>query len=464
MNSQTTAPKSSSRPSSGRTSGQQTPRGGGTTSNPAPPAPAPFTPTPQYAPPTPWKPSSIDDFADLAGIPESQRDTFLASGLNPRTWNGLAPAAQQTAAQWGANLPYAPGIVDQQKQQYQTDQLATQFRNNQVDTFGNFQNSQLSSLQDQYNQGLGMATGRADWNEGVLREGLDTDLGLLGEGKYRNVDLARAGMGIDQNYLNTMRSVATNQQGIRHTEHGNEQDYINAMIGQLNNRRGLAFEKYGVNDRYAAQQAQDNATQYGFNARGYQQDLDQAFSQRGTQQRGNRSDAAARGAFGSAGFRDNEQDIMDQYGQSLSAANLGLDSANQQVDERDRAIGNSRQNLGLDYRGQEIAFGEQQLGYDRSHQNNNTGYQMSQEQYRGQMAGYDKQGRELQQTGKALDSLAREYGIKETDLRNGFKNGLTKIGLDLADTQTQLEQMLSSGNAQLIQQGMNFMAQIMAQQ
>jgi hypothetical protein len=387
---------------------------------------------------------------EILQFPVEQQQSFLRSGLDLNTWNGLSARGRAGVNQWGTNLPNAGRLIGEQRVNYDQSVGMDQMRNQQVDTFGNFQNSQMASLQSQYDQGLAMGTGRADFNEQMLREGLWSDMGLLGEQKYRNVDLARGQQGIDQGYLDTMR-------GLAGEGHGSERNYLNAMIGQLNDRKNLAYEKYGVNDAYMAQQGVDNAAQYGFNARGYQQELDSAFDQRGTQQRAARSDAAARGAFGAAGTRDNEQDIMDQYGRSMEAANLGLDMGNQQVDERDRAIGNNRDNLGMDYRGQQTAFTEQQLGYDRAHTNNDLGY-------RGQMAGYDKQGKELAQTGKALDSLAREYGIKETDLRNGFKNGVTKIGLDLADTQAQLEQMLSSGNAQLIQQGMNFMNQMMAYQ
>ena len=400
----------------------------------------------------------------IAQMPADQRDSFIASGLDPAVWGGLGPAAQQQAAQWGTNLPMARSVIDQQRNEYNANLGATNQRNQQVDQFGNFQASQQSALQDQYNQGLAMATGRTDFNTDVLRQGLSTDLGLLGQQQYRNVDLAREGVAIDQNYLNTMRSVTNNQFGIQGEQYRGERDYINAMIGQLNERQRTAFDKYNVNDAYAAQQAVDNNRQLGFNARGYEQDIQSAFAARGTQQRGAVSDAAARGAFGSAGFGDNIQDIYGQYDQARQAATLGLDQANQQVDERDRAIGNSRDNLGLDYRGQQTAFRESALGFDRAHMNNDTGYRMQGEQTRGTLAGYDKQGAELQNVTKGLDSLAKEYGIKKQDLMNGFRNGVTKLNLDLADTQAQLESMLSSGNAQLIQQGMNFMNQMVALQ
>ena len=400
----------------------------------------------------------------IAQIPAGQRDSFAASGLDPAVWMNSTPAVRQQASAWGTNLPLAGSIVDQQRADYNTNLAATTQRNQNVDLFGSFQASQQSALQDQYNQGLAMATGRTDFNTDVLRQGLSTDLGLLGEQRYRNVDLAREGVAIDQNYLNTMRGVTNNIFGIQGEQHQGERDYINAMIGQLNERQRTAFDKYNVNDQYAAGQAVDNNRQLGFNARGYEQDIQSAFANRGTQQRGAVSDAAARGAFGSAGFGDNIQDIYGQYDQARQAATLGLDQANQQVDERDRAIGNARDNLGLDYRGQQTAFQEQQLGYGRAHMNNDTGYRMQGEQTRGTLAGYDKQGAELQNVTKGLDSLAKEYGIKKQDLMNGFRNGVTKLNLDLADTQAQLEQMLSSGNAQLIQQGMNFMNQMVALQ
>lgn len=423
-------------------------------------------PTPQYAAPKPIadRGYGFDQMKLMAQMPASERDRFIASGLDPAVWMNSTPAVRQQAVQWGANLPLAGSMVDQQRADYSSNLGATNQRNGQVDIFGNFQQSQMDALQGQYDQGLAMATGRTDFNQGVLRDSLSTDLGLLDQQRYRNVDLARAGVGIDQNYLDTMRSVTQNQFGIQGEQHQGERDYINAMIGQLNERQRTAFDKYNVNDAYAAQQGVDNNRQLGFNARGYEQDIQSAFANRGTQQRMATSDAAARGAFGSAGFGDNIQDIYGQYDQARQAATLGLDQANQQVDERDRAIGNARDNLGLDYRGQQTAFQEQQLGYGRAHMNNDTGYRMQGEQARGTLAGYDKQGAELQNVTKGLDSLAKEYGIKKQDLMNGFRNGVTKLNLDLADTQAQLEQMLSSGNAQLIQQGMNFMNQMVALQ
>lgn len=492
MNSQT--PVTPKGPSTGRSSGQQTPKGGGTSGNPAAPKPAPFQPTPQYSNAGAWNqwddkfvaphggfgfdtPNNIlSEVSGALGRGTTQRDYYTnqygaelvkqaqQSGMDPQVFFALGPAAQQSAVQWGTNMSMAGELTQQQRAQYDQQQSANQFRNNQVDQFGNFQQSQMDSLQAQYDQGLLSATGRADYNQDILRQGLSSDLALLGQQQYRNVDLARQGVGIDQNYLNTMRGVTQNIFGIQGEQHRNEQQYINAMIGQLNDRQRTAFDKYNVNDRYAAQQAVDNNRQLGFNARGYEQDIQSAFSNRGIQQRGAVSDAAARGAFGSAGFGDNIQDIYGQYDQARNAATLGLDQANQQVDERDRAIGNARDNLGLDYRGQQTAFQEQQLGFGRAHDNNNTGYRIQGEQTRGTMAGYDKQGAELQNVSKGLDSLAKEYGIKRQDLKNGFDNAVTKLGLDLADTQTQLEQMLSSGNAALIQQGMNFMNQMMAYQ
>ena len=453
-----------------------------------------FTPTPQYSNANAWDqwdskfvaphggfgwdtPQNIlSEVSGSLGHGTTQRDYYTnkygaelvkqaqQSGMDPQTFFSLAPAAQQQATAWGTNLPLAGSMIDQQRADYNNNLAATNQRNGRVDIFGQFQQSQMDALQGQYDQGLAMATGRTDFNQGVLRDSFNTDLGLLNEQRYRNVDLARQGVGIDQNYLNTMRSVTNNQFGIQGEQHQGERDYINAMIGQLNDRQRNAFDKYQTNDAYAAQQAVDNNRQLGFNARGYEQDIQSAFAARGTQQRGAVSDAAARGAFGSAGFGDNIQDIYGQYDQARQAATLGLDQANQQVDERDRAIGNARDNLGLDYRGQQTAFQEQQLGYGRAHMNNDTGYRMQGEQTRGTLAGYDKQGAELQNVTKGLDSLAKEYGIKKQDLLNGFRNGVTKLSLDLADTQMQLEQMLSSGNAQVIQQGMNFMNQMVALQ
>lgn len=389
---------------------------------------------------------------------QSEVDKVKAAGVDPQVYFNpmTSNVMKQQMLGWGGNLTSgaARGIGEQQ--------VAQTGRNNaQVDLFGDFMQSQGSSLIGQYDQGMASAQGRYDYGRGVLEQGAYTDRALLDQRQFRDVDLARQNTGIDQNYLGTMRDVAGQQYGIAQQRFGDEQKHINDMIGQMNARQTTAFNRFNTNQAFLGQQAADNAQQYGFTSRAFDQDVRGNMLQRETSKRAATSDAAARGAFGSAGFGDNIDDIMAQYGLSQEQAGLALDRANQQTDERDRGIGNDRKNLGFSYEDQQAGFREQGFGFDRAHQGNIRTAEGDKQQFRGQMAGFDRDRDKLSNVNAGLDSLAKEYGIKRGDIENQFKNAVTGMGLDFADTQTKLEQMMNSGNAALAQQAIAFQQQMM---
>ena len=422
----------------------------------------PFTPTAEYAgAPMPTN-LSWDQAQQLAQLPPNQREPFLRSGVEFDVWQKLGPASQRVTSQWGTNLAQAPQIIQQQRQVYDGNVAQRTANNQYIDQYGALQTSMQDNLLNQYTQGAGMASARYDLGFDQLEQGYHTDRALLDERRYRDVDLARNNNAVDLNYQNVMRGVLDERRGIRGEVFGIQQDYLNDQLGFVNRSQDNAYNRFQSSDAYLGQQGKDLMAQYGFNARGFDQDIQSAFAQRGTQQRGAVSDAAARGAFGSAGFGDNIQDIYGQYQRATDAATLQLDQGNQAVDERGRAIGNDRANLRFNYTDQTIGFDRDKRGIDKGHQDNITGYRDDLATFRGQYAANDRDRAQLQNVNKGLDSLAREYGIKATDLRNQFDNAVTKMGLDLNDTMGQLEQMLNSGNAQLQAQGMQFMQQMMA--
>lgn len=324
--------------------------------------------------------------------------------------------------------------------------------------------SQQDALQNRYNLGVGEAGALRDLNRSILDQGLNTDLGLLGEREYRDVDLARERLAGQQMDLGTYMDILAQRKGIRRDQFVTDRDYYTALNGLLGQERGLAYNQFQSNDQYAAGRAQDNLAQYGFAARDYATDMAGNALSRDTSRRAATSDAAARGAFGSSGFRDNISDIAEQFGLNADQAQLALDRANQQIGEQDRAIGNDRSNLAFGYQGRVIGFDRDAAGLTRAAATNYHSYRDDLQGFRKQETDLAAQGRDLAQTGKALDSLAREYGIKREDIQNQFQNSVTKMGLDYNSTLNQLNDMLASGNAELIARGMNFLTQLMAYQ
>lgn len=488
-------PRSPSRPQNAPIAPRPVNPFNGSSSGSSSSTPAPFTPTPEYSNAGAWSgwgnaaPQQMSGFVEgvsagavnfLSGGMIDQRPTYLQaytqrygaeavklaqrSGMDPETFFALGPEAQRIAAQWGTNLSRAQDIRGQQQTAYDSQQARTGQTNNLIDQFGQLQNMQSANLGNQYTSGTGMATARYDLGMDQLSSGLNIDLGMLGEQRYRAVDLAQQDNAAQLNYLNQMYGITDARRGIRGQQHSNQQGYLNQQAGFINTAQDTAYDRFNTNDAYMAGQAQDLMAQYGFNTRAYDQDVQGAFAQRSTQQRGAVSDSAARGSFSSAGFRDNISDIHGQYDQAVNAADLGLDMANQQVDERGRAIGNNRDNLRFGYADTTLGFDRDKAALTNAHNINNTGYADDLQAYKATYAGLDRDRAKTQNVDAGLRSLGREYGLKEADINNQFRNATTALKLDYNDTMQQLEQMMASGNANLYAQAMQFMQQMMAYQ
>lgn len=391
-------------------------------------------------------------------------DQAIKSGMDPETFFALGPVAQQQAVQWGTNLPNAGSIIDQQRAAYDQQQARQQANNGYIDMFGAQDAYMGDLLQNQYDSGVGFADARRAMAEEQLTQGAYLDRAMLDQRQYRDVDLARADNSAGLLHNANMRGVLDERRGIRGDVFRNQQDYLNQQAGFINRAQDTAFNRFGTNDAYLGQQAKDLMAQYGFNARSYDQDIQSAFAQRNTQERGARSDAAARGAASSAGFRDNLSDIYGQYQRGVSAADLTLDRGNQAVDERDRAIGNDRANLRFNYADTVLGFDKDKASLDKAHKDNLTGYRDDLATFRGQYSANDYERARMQNVNKGLDSLAKEYGLKKQDIENQLKNAVDGLNLDYNEVVSQLGDALNSGNAQLAAQAMNFMRQMTAMQ
>jgi hypothetical protein len=457
--------------------------------------PRAFTPTPEYSNVGAWSgwdqaapqrtqdlPTGIlgESFNALTGgavdLRETNRDYYsrkyspqlvqqaMQSGLDPDTFFALGPAAQQQAVQWGTNLPNSQDIIGQQRQQFGAQQQQASQRSSLLDQFDSLSNLNSLNLQTQFQQGSAMAQARHDMNVDHATTNVYNDLGVLGQQRFRAVDLARDDNRAALLHNSNMRGVLDTSRGLVGQDFSRQQGFLNDQIGFLNERQRLAYDQFQSTDQFAGQQARDLMAQYGFAGRQFAQTQEEAFANRDTQRRAATSDAAARGAFGSAGFGDNIQDIHGQYSRNMDANTLQLDRTTQSIDERDREIGQQRKDLRIGYAGQQVGFRQDARGINNAHDINRISTEGQYNQLRGQYSANDLQRANLQNVDKGLSSLAKEYGLREQDIKNQFEQGLDRMGLDLNDTQQKLGQMLASGNAQLIAQANQFMSQMMAYQ
>ena len=465
-----------------------------------PPPRDPFTPNPTFAgtqyPSSGWqgdtRPNSrgsagsymsnvVNDSLDYLGAPTTRTqkvDTYIGqhgedavrraqmSGLDPEVYfnENLTDKTRAIIDQWGTNLPNAGDIIADQKQQYDQRQAQLDADEEYMNTMSAYGDERMASRES--NSVLDSAKAGELYTLALdeLNQGFGVDMGLLGERRYRDVDLARNDNRNDIGYLNTMRGITDQREGLTGQQFATDQDFNRQNYDELQTQKGTAYDRFMGNDAYMAGQAQDNASQYGFTARQYDQDVQGAFSQRETQNRANMSAAAGAGAFGSAGTRDNRGDIMEQYGQSLNSSGLTMDRQNQQTDEQDRAIGQSRNLNNLGYQDTQSGFRgqENQLQYQRTSQGN--AYNQDLQGYAATRAGYNRDGSRLENVGKGLDSLAKEYGLKGQDIENQFQSAVTAAGMDLVEVNTSLERALASGNAADIQSATQFMYQMMSMQ
>jgi hypothetical protein len=464
-----------------------------------PPPRDPFTPNPTFSgtpnPSSGWegdtRPSGdgvggflsnvANDSLDYWGAPTTRTkvsDTYTQqygedavrraqmSGLDPEVYfdENLTDKTRAIIDQWGTNLPNAGDIIAEQKQQYDQQQAQYDRDDAYMETFDAYAQGQQADRDNNYSNQAGNAGARHTLALDELNQGFGVDMGLLGERKYRDVDLARNDNRNDIGYLNTMRGITDQREGLTGQQFATDQGLNRQNWDELQTQKGTAYDRFMGNDAYMAGQAQDNASQYGFTARQYDQDVQGAFSQRETQNRANMSAAAGAGAFGSAGTRDNRGDIMEQYGQSVTSSGLTMDRQNQQTDEQDRAIGQSRNMNNLGYQDTQSGFRgqENQLQHQRTSQGN--AYNQDLQGYAATRAGYNRDGSRLENVGKGLDSLAKEYGLKGQDIENQFQSAVTAAGLDLNEVNQRLERELNSGNAEAAQRATQFMYQMMSMQ
>ena len=222
------------------------------------------------------------------------------SGLDPETFFALGEAGQNTAAQWGTNLPNATDIIAQQQAAYDARLGQQQATNSYIDEFGALQNFQSDNIMQQYLNGTGMAQARYDLGIDQLEQGYHTDRGILGQQRYRAVDLGRADNSAALLHNRNMRGVLDTSRGLIGQEFSDRQGYLNQQIGFINDRQNLAYDQFQSTDQYAAQQGKDLLAQYGFAGEQFAQQQEGLFADRSTSTRSSSPDHAHHAASSNA--------------------------------------------------------------------------------------------------------------------------------------------------------------------
>jgi len=395
---------------------------------------------------------------------EEAVEQAMRSGLDPAVYFSMKAPGQEAASAWGTNLPNAGKIIGQQENAFDFRLQGQQNRDDLISSQSAYQNNMRDQYLQQYGTNMAMTYELDALAREQMRQGYRTDKGILEQQKFRATELAKADNSAGLLHNSNMRGVLDTERGLVGDEFSNRQNNLNNQTVNLNDTQRLSFDQYGVNDAFQAGRAQDLMAQYGFNARGFANEQEGLFADRATQMRANASNAAASGAFSSAGFGDNNQDILGQYSRGMDANTLSLDQRNQALDEQNRAIGNNRENLSFGQQNAQIGFRQEGQNIDFQQDQNRLNTEGRYNQLTGQYSANDLQRSQLMSARKGIDSLAKEYGLRGQDLRNQLDNALTGMDIDVNQATIRLGEMLNSQNAQESAAAMQFMQQVASMQ
>jgi hypothetical protein len=415
---------------------------------------------------------------------QRQPGTFYANG-NPATSYYSPTGTGAGMPGWPTN-PGTQGVVDQ----YQA-----------------WINSQQSTNNANYLSGTGIAGLVRDTQIGDARRSADADLARLAEQRYRDVDLGRMTLDNQNTLAGSVWDTMNRQFGL---DMGNlsrqisgldaqiqaDRQYAGVVGNQIGSARGRRAQEHAATREYLSWQRGNLSTIQEFVNRGFNigsQQAHDAFTgvqenatlQRNSNLRTAEDDAVARGANLSRGYGQVVGEIGQQYTNTVTQAQRDrTNTLNQLGLTRDRGTNEvAQQRRGLDYnltqndqqyaenlanlQAQYDQLQYQQGNRERTYQDNRgqLTYQHGsrQNQFDSDVANYRYDASNRDVASLRIDSIAREYGLREQDVDNALKSVTQRIGLDYNNTMNQLAAQLNSGNAALQQQANNFLMQLMAQ-
>lgn len=366
------------------------------------------------------------------------------------------------------------------------------FLNSYAQNYGNTVNSQLANLQNQYNGQVGMASSVYNNNVAGAQASSQNDLARLREQQFRDVDLARLGLGYqteyqDAGYNNAMRQAGWDMDSLL-AQYEADRGRADQIAGGLREDQAALRQRYDSDIAYIQALGGNVGNEQTFLNRQWDNSIkditsqfktgvDAAQLQKGVANRANLSDATARGAIGSFGFGQQERDILAQYQNQYAqlgnahdtgvrGAQLGLDRGSNDLAMKLRGFQNQADNTKFGYtdaarginqqlEGQGYNWANQERDFADARNQHQTNIDNIYEDYR------YKQGQN-DVTSQTIDSVAREYGIRQADVGNALKQAMTSAGLDYNNTIAQLNGMLQSGTANAQANAQNFLAQLLA--
>jgi hypothetical protein len=416
---------------------------------------------------------------------QRQPGTFYANG-NPAGGGYYSPTGT------GAGLPGFPTNPGTQ---------------GMVDQYQAWINSQQAANNSSYLGNSGIAGLVRDSQITDLRRGAETDLARLAEQRFRDVDLARAGLDNQNTLAGSVWDTMNQQFGLDMNNINRQMSNLDAQItadreytGTLNNqvsgamgRRGqeLASQREYINWQKSNLGTIQEFVNRGFNI-GNQQAQDaftgvreNATLQRDSTLRTAEDEAVARGANLSRGYGQVVGEIGQQYTNTLNQATrertttldqLGLtrDRGNNEITtarrgydynltQADQNYNEQIANLQAQYDSIQYQQGNRERDYGSNRGDLQYGADTRRNRHEGDVANYNYEAGNRDIASQQIDSIAREYGLREQDVNGALQSATQRIGLDYNNTMNQLAQQLNSGNAQLQQQAQNFLQQLMAQ-
>jgi len=238
--------------------------------------------------------------------------------------------------------------------------------------------------------------------------------------------LANSMTGVNNKALTnaTANSLALNNESMFRNSLDSRSNAIDAKF--ITDTWGLSNEQKILDDANVQRLIGQVEEGYGFANRQFDLANQATDLQQGINTRAAVSDATGRGAMLSAGFMDNLSDIKTQADISRGRAVLDQSQAFSGITGNIGDLKNRQANTDIAYRNSVLGF-QQQLD------NNSLAK-------------------------SAIDSMAREYGIRAKDMQQSLAVAIEKNNLDNAQVIGQLSQAYQSGNAQQIAQMNQFLA------
>jgi hypothetical protein len=390
-----------------------------------------------------------------------------------------------TPTEWAKRFPNSPypniGIRPEDASTILLDQYQMQTADNlersntAANTLASQYDAWLRSTQarslGQLTTGIASATGINDLNNRALGQSAGNQLGLSIEQTVRN-RLDQMGLGNSNNLINQQLGLAGEQ---RSADIGRIKDQWSLRNGQLVSDNdyirgvwGRTTEQYGADQSNMARLAQQTQQGYGYAASDLENSTNRANLQESTSRRSATSQAAGAGAFGSAGFRDNIEDIG-------GLANLNRESAwNTYEQRRDQVTGQlgdidyGRGNLDRRLQGDVAGYQKQLDDHNRNYQGDVINYRygigQADRDYRGTANQLEKALKDNSLAAQGLESMARSYGIQRKDIIQTLSTATQRNNINLAQMIGEMNAAYQQGDSDRIFQFNQFLANMMGMQ